>query len=273
MLLRRIKIIDAAATVILLLWIHTSSVTDAKRLIAKNQFCPIGFEIAVTKDKSEPLCYRLKGPEPFTDKFVGCTDNLYTSGLYNSLSFPKTNVKLWAEYKSLYPGGPYIDWSFTESTGDILTKSFEVPYDRSLGLSEELCAVISAETGNLTGVGCHEQHYRYCIVKPYDNDASQEGCEDYDDYLRFFSPKATCVSSVNGVGGGNVRASWRQAHELCVRRRGSLLQRGWRYANHPLLHEPGEQNWTVPLGIVMTSQDSVLWIDEEDGYNVVSAVC
>lgn len=266
MLLRQRKVINLSATVILLIWLHDST-TEARR---RDHTCPLGFNLSYTRDKEDPICYRLKGPEAFTDKFKDCAGNIYSYKLYSNLNFNRSDIKLWAEYKSLYPGGPLIDWSYAESTGDILTSTFNIKYDSDLGIEEELCAIATKD--GLKAVTCEEIHYRYCFVTPYDDldDMSHEGCEELPDYWRFWSPKPTCLAAVVGVGGGTVRATWNQAQELCARRNGSLLQRGWRYANNMLLHETDDRNVTDPLGIIMTPGDTLLWIDPEDGNNVVS---
>lgn len=235
--------------------------------------CPIGFNLAFLKYKSEdPLCYRRKGPESFEDKFKDCVGNLYTARLYNSLNFTEPNLVLWTDYKSLYPGGPFIDWSYTESTGDILVTSYDVKYDPRLGLDEEFCVVIDP-VNNMTATRCTEKHYRYCIVKPYpkEGDMDKDGCDD--DYWRFWRPIPTCLTAVSGVGGGTVRANWRQSKELCSKRGGSLLSTGWRYANDPLLHTSGSSP-IFPLGIVMSPDRTSVRFDTTDESDMVSVfVC
>lgn len=266
MVLRQRKIINLTATVILMIWLHDST-TEARR---RDYTCPIGFNLSFTKDKEDPICHRLKGPEPFHYKFHDCAGNLYSHKLYNNLNFNRTDLKLWAEYKSLYPGGPFIDWSYADSTGDILTSTFDIKYDSRLGIDEELCTIATKE--GLKAVTCDDKYHRYCFVTPYDDldDMSHEGCEELPGFWRFWSPKATCLAAVVGVGGGTVRATWSQAQELCARRNGSLLQRGWRYANNVLLHESDDRNATDPLGLVMMPGDALLWTDPEDGDTAAS---
>ncbi|KAI5646152.1 7 transmembrane receptor (Secretin family) domain-containing protein [Phthorimaea operculella] len=222
---------------------------------AKKYVCPIGFSLAFTKFKGDdPICYRRKGPEAFDDKFKDCTGNLFTTKLYNSLNFTATNLVLWTDYKSPYPGGPFVDQSFTDAVGDTPIVK-EVKYDQRLGINEELCVVIDPIT-NLTAARCDENHYRYCFVKPYEKQSrmDKDGCEK-EDYWRFYSPKATCLTALTGVGGGTVRANWRQSKDLCAKRGGALLSRGWRFANHHMLSS--STNPTFPLGIVLGDNSTI----------------
>lgn len=231
--------------------------------------CPLGFQLAFADDGTA-ICYRLKEPEAFTDKFKDCTGNLYSSKLYHSLNFTKTKQVLWTEYKSLYPGGPFIDWSYTGSTGDILLTTYDVKYDASLGIDEDLCVLIDP-VSNFTAARCDEKHYRYCFIKPYPEaeDTSTKGCKKGS--WRFFSPLATCLSAVTGVGGGPVRATWGQAQLMCRQRGAWLIHRGWRYSNSPVLHKSGSLPF-YPMGMVLhvnDTNDLVLEYTEEDS-SVVS---
>ncbi|KAJ2952471.1 hypothetical protein O0L34_g6782 [Tuta absoluta] len=222
---------------------------------AKKYICPIGFSLAFTKYKGDdPICYRRKGPESFDDKFKDCTGNLFTSKLYNSLNFTETNLVLWTDYKSPYPGGPFVDQSYTDAAGDPPIVK-EVKYDQRLGINEELCVIIDPIT-NLTAARCNENHYRYCFVKTYEKQSKmdREGCEK-EDYWRFYSPKATCLTALTGVGGGTVRANWRQSKDLCAKRGGALLSKGWRYANNNMLSS--STNPTFPLGIVLGDNSTI----------------
>lgn len=242
--------IPTVATLILLLLLQPA--LEAKKSKRK-VICPIGFQIAYTNVDGEPLCYRLKGPEKLTDKYTGCTGNLYTSKLYDSLNLTKSELVLWTEYKSLYPGGPFIDYSFTKSTGSLLETTFEV-YNPHQGIEEQLCVVIDP-VNNFTTARCDEEFYRYCLVEPYvDEDAmSTEGCDEVKGSWRFFSPKATCLLPATAVGGGAVRATWFQSKEICEKRGGTVLYNGWRYSNNPLLHISGSLP-VYPLGITYDPQ-------------------
>lgn len=237
----------------------------------KSPLCPIGFDLAYTRQK-DPYCLRLKGPEAFEDSFEDCAGNLYTSQLYYSLNLTRPNVDLWSGHKSLYPGGPFIDWSFTDTTGSVLTSTYDVKFNPALGLDEELCVIISP-VSNFTAARCNERHYRYCIVHPYPDadDMTSDGCGELTDYYRFWSPKPTCLTPVTGKGGVGVRANWKQGQDLCLKRGGALLQRGWRYANNPLLHVV-DTNWTSPLGMEMMPGDNLRWVNDEDGSNLVSVL-
>ncbi|CAH0406742.1 unnamed protein product [Chilo suppressalis] len=234
----------------------------------KRHTCPIGFRLAYTKDET-PICYREKGPEAFADKFNDCVGNVYTSKLYHSLNLTRTNKVLWTEYKSLYPGGPFIDWSYTESAGDILVTTYDVKYDASLGIDEELCVIIDP-VSNFTATRCDEKHYRYCFVHPYpdENEMSRRGCAGFRGSWRFFSPSSNCLTAVTGVRGGTVRATWRQAQELCVNRGGSLLHRGWRYSNNPLLHTSGSYPM-FPLGVMMNTEHDTLRYDADNDTELI----
>lgn len=253
-------IVKAATFLLICTYIH---VTNARK--AQKYICPIGFSIAFPKYKDkDPICYRRKGPEKFADKFNDCSGNLYTSKLYHSLNFTEPNLVLWTEYKSSYPGGPFIDWSYTESTGNKFSTTSAVKYDSSLGLDEELCVIIDP-ISNFTATRCNELHYRYCFVKPYakEDDMDEDGCEDLEDFWRFWSPKPTCLARVS-----NVRANWRQAKEMCTRKKGSLLSKGWRYANNPLLFSKPDP--TFPLGIVLSPDNTTIRFDTSSDNTVVS---
>ncbi|KAH9634823.1 hypothetical protein HF086_012237 [Spodoptera exigua] len=241
--------IPTVATIILLLVLQPA--LEAKK--SKRVRCPIGFQIAYSNLKGDLICYRLKGPEKLTDKYVGCSGNLYTSKLYNSLNLTKSELVLWTEYKSLYPGGPFIDYSFTKSIGSLLENTFEINNPQP-SIDEELCIVMDP-VSNFTTARCDEMYYRYCLVQPYDepDDMSKEGCEDFKDSYRFWSPKSTCLSAATAVGGGPVRATWNQSKEICEKRGGTLLYNGWRYSNNPILHVL-ESFPNYPLGITYDPQ-------------------
>ncbi|XP_026742549.1 uncharacterized protein LOC113504459 isoform X2 [Trichoplusia ni] len=242
--------VPTLATLILILLLQSS--TEAKKSKRK-VICPIGFQVAYSNIKGEPICYRIKGPEKISDKYVSCTGNLYTASLYNSLNLTKSELVLWTDYRSAYPGGPFIDNSFTKSTGSLLESTFEV--DNILeSIDDELCVVIDPVT-NFTTTGCDEEYYRYCLVEPYaDEDSmSREGCEDLKGSWRFWSPRATCLSPATAVGGGAVRATWFQSKEICDKRGGTVLYNGWRYSNNPLLHISGSFP-IYPLGITYDPQ-------------------
>lgn len=242
--------VPTIATLILLLLLQSS--TEAKKSKRK-VICPIGFQIAYSNIKGEPICYRIKGPEKITDKYVSCTGNLYTASLYNSLNLTKSELVLWTDYKSVYPGGPFVDYSFTKSTGSLLESTYEV--DNPLeSIDDELCVVIDP-VSNFTTTRCDEEYYRYCFVEPYaDEEAmSREGCEDLKGSWRFWSPKATCLSPATAVGGGAVRATWFQSKEICDKRGGTVLYNGWRYSNNPLLHISGSFP-VYPLSITYDPQ-------------------
>ncbi|XP_035436335.2 uncharacterized protein LOC118266856 isoform X3 [Spodoptera frugiperda] len=241
--------IPTVATIILLLVLQPA--LEAKK--PKRVICPIGFQIAYSNLKGDLICYRLKGPEKLTDKYVGCAGNLYTSKLYNSLNLTKSELVLWTEYKSLYPGGPFIDYSFTKSIGSLVETTFEISNPHR-GIDEELCVVMDP-VSNFTTAKCDEEYYRYCLVYPYveAEDMSTEGCEDFKDSYRFWSPKSTCLSAATAVGGGPVRATWNQSKEICEKRGGTLLYNGWRYSNNPLLHILNS-NPKYPLGITYDPQ-------------------
>ncbi|XP_050665186.1 uncharacterized protein LOC126965591 [Leptidea sinapis] len=221
------------------------------RVPAAQYTCPIGFSIAYTREQGEPVCYQIKGPELFTEKYKDCDGNLYSSKLYLQLNFTSPNKVLWTEYRSLYPGGIFVDWSYSKSMGAPLDSPFEVNIDPILDPGEELCVAIDT-VSNFTAVRCTDRHYRYCFTKPYPEDSSSdEGCDGLEDSLRLWSPVSTCIKVVSAVGGGKVRATWRNAQELCAKRGASLMNRGWLYSNHREL-DPG-YNTTFPLGVVMTN--------------------
>lgn len=256
-----------AAPLALLVWISVF-IVDGKKQKA-SPACPVGFMLAVTKQKGEPICYRRKGPEVFADAFEDCVGNVYSSSLYNSLNITDSNKVLWTEYRSLYPGGPFVDWSYSSSIGDLLLSTYDVNYNPDLGLDENLCVVIDP-VSNFTATKCDERHHRYCFVKPYpdEEEMTDDGCSSLRDSWRFTGPSSTCLTVLNGVGGGPVRATWRQAQELCSKRGGSILNKGWRYANNPMFRATGF-NRTYPLGIIMSSDYSLLRYDAEGDHSEV----
>ncbi|KAG6448639.1 hypothetical protein O3G_MSEX005616 [Manduca sexta] len=238
--------------VVILFCIQTNS--HAKKS-PKHQ-CPIGFKIAYSNEKEDPICYRLKGPESFSDSLKDCAGNLYTSKLYYNYNITKSDEVLWTEYRSLYPGGPFADWSYSDPTGDLLSTSFKVSHDKYSTIDEYSCIVIDP-VSNFTAVSCEERNYRYCVVKPYSDKGNTEGCEKFKDSLRFSSPWPTCVVAVSAVGGGAVRATWSQAKELCEKRGGYLLNKGWRYSNNPFFATSGSYRM-YPMNIEWLEEHNVL---------------
>lgn len=221
--------------------------------------CPVGFNLIYRNDYSDPICFRRKGPETFYDKFTDCAGNLFSYSLYRTLNFLQPNYTLWTDYKSQYPGGPFIDWSYTQSMGDKLTPYYKVNYDARLELDEELCVLIHPLT-NFTAARCSEKHYRYCFVKAGEpkQDLSTVGCEDLSlfDYYRFWSPRPTCLSSDMGK---EVGVTWHQAQELCVERKGQLISTGWRYMNSPLFDYK-----SIPFGITLSADNSTIKFANEN---------
>lgn len=219
--------LPAVYTVILLLLVQSSFEAGKP----KRRTCPIGFKLAYTRTKSEPICYRLKGPEKFTDTFKDCSGNLYTAKLYDSLNITDlTEQVLWTEYKSAYPGGPFVDTSFTPTAGHLLSTSFDVTDAQSV-LEEELC-VVKDPVGNYTAVSCDKEYYRFCCIEPYPEEPlSTEGCESLKGSVRFWAPRPICLTAATAVGGGAVRATWSQSNEICEKRGGEILYSGWRYSN------------------------------------------
>ncbi|CAK1552668.1 unnamed protein product [Leptosia nina] len=176
---------------------------------------------------------------------------------------------LWTEFKSLYPGGTFVDWSFTKSMGTELDSSFDVNIDPTTDIGEDLCVAIDP-ISNFTAVKCDDKYFSYCFVKPYseEDDISDSGCDELNDAVRFWSPDSTCLTVLTGVGGGPVRATWKQAQDLCGKRGGSLLNRGWRYSNNPIFHNNGYNN-TYPLGVIMNSDFTSLRYDTMDDRSMV----
>ncbi|XP_050344930.1 uncharacterized protein LOC126769941 isoform X2 [Nymphalis io] len=253
------------ATIIILLWID-SPIAHGKETF-DTPYCPIGYSLFFTKNKNGSYCFRRKGPETFADKYKDCSGNLYTSKLYNDMNFTKPDYVIWTEYKSMHPGGLFVDWSYTKTIGDKFDAVYDVTIDPSLDLEEELCLVIDP-VSNYTAVKCNEQQYSFCVVKAYDYKDKDEGCEGLKDSLRFWSPESTCLTALTGVGGGAVRATWNQAQDLCAKKGGSLLNRGWRLSNYPMFRDSGI-NYTYPLGIVMSSDYSLLRYDAMNDHSEI----
>lgn len=229
---------------------------------ATKTICPGGFEnasIALNSDELLHICYKLKGPELFEDKFTDCAGNLMTSRVYHSVDFPVQSDKLfWTDYKSLYPGGPFIDWSYTDSMGVVLPSYYNVTYKPGLAsVEEELCIVVDADS-NFEAVKCNQKHYRYCVVfslEKKEKDMDRDGCEDLRDfnYWRFWGPRPTCLTSVTLHGSKTV--TWEQAEKLCVKRKGNLLSTGWIYASSSLFPRD-----TLPLGVTLSADNTTLEI-------------
>ncbi|XP_046964496.1 uncharacterized protein LOC124533333 isoform X2 [Vanessa cardui] len=254
------------AAILLLLWIDSPIAYGQETY--DTAYCPIGYSLFFTKSKNTPYCFRRKGPETFADKYKDCAGNLYTSKLYNEMNITKPDYVIWTEYKSMHPGGLFVDWSYTKTIGDKFEAVYDVTIDPTLDLEEELCLVIDP-VSNYTAVKCNEQQYSFCVIKAYDNkDTKNEGCEALKDSLRFWSPESTCLSALTGVGGGAVRATWSQAQDLCTKKGGSLLNRGWRLSNYPMFRNSGV-NYTYPLGIVMSSDYSQLRYDATNDHSEI----
>lgn len=224
--------------------------------------CPIGFTLIYKKEKEIPFCVKKKGPETFSDAYKDCVGNLYTTKLYRELEISKPDYRVWTEYRTLYPGGVFIDWSHTRSMGQpghFILKD-DIVFEPGLDLDGDLCLVLDP-VRNFTAVKCHTRHYRYCVVKPYVASMTKKDCEGLKDSYRFWSPVSTCLTVLTGVGGGAVRATWTQASELCGKKGGYLLSHGWRYSNYSEFRHANNANHTYPLGIVMNTDHSSLRYD------------
>ncbi|CAG9585850.1 unnamed protein product [Danaus chrysippus] len=221
--------------------------------------CPIGFTLLFRKEG--PLCYRRKGPELFSEKYRDCAGNLYSSELIHETNFTKPDHAVWTQYKSMYPGGFLYDTSFSKNYGKAI--SFDLHgVSTSIELldkDEELCLILDP-VSNYTLVNCNKRYYSYCVIRPYKSEESLVGCQELKDSVRFWSPDSTCLTSLIGVGGGAIRATWNQAKELCWKNGASLLHRGWRYSNHPVFRG-SFMNHTYPLGIIMSNDLSLLRYD------------
>ncbi|XP_072943816.1 uncharacterized protein [Epargyreus clarus] len=255
-----------ATVLLLLVWIDTPTV----EAISGSSVCPIGFK-EISHDGST-ICYRKKGPEIFSDLYKDCARNIFSLHLYNQLDIDKSNA-VWSEYKNAYPGGPFLNRRFIDDFGSEMSSSYKVQLqNHSLEVEEDLCVVVDPVRSYLA-VRCDEKHYRYCFVPPstFKGDRyelTKTHCEDLKDSLVFSSPVPTCLTVLSGTstmpastGIVPVRARWNQAQDMCGRKGGSsLLNRGWRYANHPRLHSSYE-NKIYPLGMITTSDHSLLRYD------------
>ncbi|XP_045783619.1 adhesion G-protein coupled receptor G2-like isoform X2 [Maniola jurtina] len=247
------------AAILFVLWIPTLT-AQGKEITNPLPSCPIGFTLIYKKDKYTPFCVRRKGPETFTELYKDCVGNLYTTKLYQELNISKPDYAVWTEYKTLYSGGVFIDWSHTRTTGDQF-KSDDVVLDPMLDVDGDLCLIMDP-VSNFTAVKCHTNHYRFCVVKPYVKEGmTKKGCEGLKDSFRFWSPVSTCLTVLTGVGGGAVRATWNQARDLCGKKGGYLLSHGWRYSNYKEFSYANNLNHTYPLGIVMSTNYSWLRYD------------
>lgn len=266
------------AVIVLLLYLQMS-LLDAE---PGNNLCPIGFREAYDSD-GDPFCYRMKGPEAFKDKFQNCTGNLYTFKLLQSLTISHATQTIWTDYKTVYDGGPFVDWSYTGDSGNLLETTFEVTRDSMYNVNEELCVVIDP-VFNFTAVRCDEKHYRYCIVNVYEEpeDMTFDGCKslantDITDYLTedekqqrqtfmFWSPMPSCLLQVR-----QVRMTWSQSKDACESRGGSLLNRGWGYSNFPIFSS-GLTRFApfYPFGVIASANHSLLRYDADHDNALVS---
>ncbi|XP_052737653.1 uncharacterized protein LOC112042944 isoform X2 [Bicyclus anynana] len=241
------------AALLIALWFPAPA-AEAKEVAFPPATCPLGFTLIYRKDKYTPFCIRRKGPESFADIYKDCVGNLYTTKLYQDLNISRPHYTVWTEYKTLYPGGVFFDWSHTKTMGNQFRSEDNIAFDPGADLEGDLCLVFDP-VSNFTAVKCNTKHYRYCLVKPYmyKESMSKKGCEGLKDSYRFWSPVSTCLTVLNGVGGGAVRATWNQARDLCGKKGGYLLSHGWRYSNHKEFRYTNHTNHTYPLGMVMRS--------------------
>ncbi|XP_069365596.1 uncharacterized protein [Maniola hyperantus] len=257
-MLRKMPYVVRAA-LLFVLWIPAPT-AQGKEITNPIPSCPIGFTLIYKKDKYTPFCVRRKGPETFTELYTDCVGNLYTTKLYQELNISKPDYAVWTEYRTLYPGGVFFDWSHTRTMGDQF-KSDDVVLDPMLDVEGDLCLIMDPVT-NYTAVKCHTNHYRFCVVKPYIKEVmTKKGCEGLKDSFRFWSPVSTCLTVLTGVGGGAVRATWYQARDLCGKKGGYLLSHGWRYSNYKEFSYANNANHTYPLGIVMNTNYTWLRYD------------
>lgn len=275
------KNLPNVAIAVLLVCLQTKILEAGK---SKAALCPIGFLIAYDSD-GDPLCYRMKEQETFADKYENCIGNLYTLKLVQSLKIAPADKTMWTDYKNMYDGGPFVDWSYTKDTGDLLKSTYEVNRDSMYNVNEELCVVIDPVI-NFKAVRCDEKHYRFCIVNVYDapDKNTHEGCDTlsnidtsddlYDNAFRFWSPLPTCLLVVVPIHGNKVRMTWSQSQKACRDRGGSLLNHGWRYSNYPLFSS-GKSNSTYvlsPFGVRASTNLSLLRYDTETDSALVSII-
>lgn len=251
-------------TFALVLCIHTQLSYEKS---TESYICPLGFSLAFTKEDAKPICFKRKGPEPFSDKYKDCNSNLFTVELYQDLNISKPDFTFWTDYKTFYPGGLFVKGSLSRNNYlQELKSSLDVSLKGALDLKDELCVVIDP-VSNFTAVRCSEKHYRYCFVEPYNDGVETDGCEGLIDGKRFQSPEPTCLTALTGVEGGTVRATWSQAQKLCQKKGGSLLNRGWRYVNSPILHSGSSKMY--PLAMVMSTDYASLRYDLEYDHSEV----
>lgn len=205
--------------------------------------CPIGFELQFDKTQNEYICYNIKGPETYKDKFVDCAGNLYNSESHSRLNVGQSNsLTFWLEYSSLYAGGPFIDWAYSEHEPKLI---YNTSYSSSM--TRKLC-LITNSIQTITAVECNELHFRYCIVKPYSEDYKSEDCCHLNS-RRFYSPKETCLTVLSGLSD----VTWPAAKNLCKDKGGTLLSRGWLYGNVESLN-----SLAYPLGMVWDSEQRLV---------------
>lgn len=237
-------------TLLLLLWVQVS--------IASSEYnCPMGFNLTHIRNfsKSEPTCYKKKGPETFYDKFTNCTGNLFNMYWYYSANIVKPVETVWNDFKSLFSGGPFVHWVYESSMGNIEDRLVILNYEKMIPFAEldgELCVL-----SNETSARCTDKHYSYCVLEPFKrNDiVARDGCEDLKDfnYSRFWSPIPICLTLVTPESG----VTWYQAHKLCTERKGQLLNTGWMYASSPLFHNTSRSSTGFPLGTMNVSKNKV----------------
>lgn len=260
------NIANAAFTIVLLLLCLQTASIQANY----DSLCPIGYQVAVNGD-GDPTCFRKKGPETFADKFENCTGNLYTLKLLKSLNIIlPIGQSIWTDYKNLYDGGPFVEWS-GDWTGDILDSTYDVTRDSLYNVNDELCVVMDPVT-NFTAVRCDEKHYRYCFLETYDNLLDSVDYATTDDYTTdvtiddttflFPSPSPTRIMKVD-----KVRMTWNQSQRACQNKGWSLLNRGWIYSNFPAL---SPTDLVFPFGVRASANLSLLRYDADHDSALVS---
>ncbi|XP_053625645.1 uncharacterized protein LOC128683753 [Plodia interpunctella] len=184
--------------------------------------CPEDFNLTYNSFDKNYVCYRLKNAEIYSDKYRHCNGNFYNLETFHRLNID-TNIerKLWIEYSTLYPGGPFIESKYSKDKPNII---FNITNIQHVDDSTDLCLI--THKNGYKAVKCTDHYQRYCFVKPIDT-KNVENCDDHYESAKFYSPEPMCLIKIIKKDG----ITWNEAKDLCENKAHRLLSRAWFYIN------------------------------------------
>ncbi|XP_013199458.1 adhesion G protein-coupled receptor L3 [Amyelois transitella] len=203
--------------------------------------CPYGYNLTYDNTQDNHICYKLKGLESFRDKYRNCNGNLYNLDLHRRLNVTNTRTKIWTDFISLYPGGPFAEWKHGNYVNDII---FNVTYEFENETLKELCLI--SDDNEYFAVDCKDMYNRYCFIKPYSEIAGIEECDDNEPSFKFYSPEKACLLKIKTETGLN----WKQAKKLCESETTTLLSNGWIHTNADIFNRSSK----YPVGKIDNSE-------------------